>query len=69
MEDYIENAIEAFKEMINSLEPIVKNLSFDFSDIQHDRLITLNNSWKIILGRGLDSWHKNNSCFDIPVYI
>ncbi|CAN1507700.1 COG4930 Predicted ATP-dependent Lon-type protease [Spirosomataceae bacterium] len=68
IEDYLENAKEAFKEMIDSLEPVGVKLSFEFSDTQHDRSITLNNGWKIILGRGLDIWQKTNGRFDIAEY-
>lgn len=68
IEDFVANAKEAFKEMIDSLEPNGIKLSFEFNDILHDRSITLNNGWTIILGRGLDIWQKTNGRFDIAEY-
>lgn len=64
-EEYIENAKEAFSEMINSLEPVGIKFSYEFDEELHDRSITLNNGWKIILGRGLDIFQKTNGWFDI----
>lgn len=67
-EEYLENAKEAFGELIDSLAPIGIDLSYEFSDIQHDRSIELNNGWKIILGRGLDIWQKTGGRYDIAEY-
>ncbi|WP_428236550.1 protease Lon-related BREX system protein BrxL [Gracilimonas sp.] len=64
-EDYIENAKEAFTDMINSLEPVGIKFSYEFDEEIHDRSIQLNNGWKIILGRGLDIYQKTNGWFDI----
>lgn len=66
--DYIENAKEGFAELIESLASLDIDLSYEFSEIQHDRSIELNNGWKIILGRGLDIWQKTNGRFDIAEY-
>ena len=64
-EDYIENAKEAFSDMVNSLEPVGIKFSYEFNEDLHDRSIVLNNGWKIILGRGLDIFQKTNGWFDI----
>lgn len=64
-EDYIQNAKEAFVDMMNSLEPIGIKFTYEFDESIHDRSITLNNGWKIILGRGLDIYQKTNGWFDI----
>jgi len=64
-EDYIDNAKEAFSDMMNSLEPIGIKFSYEFDEDLHDRSIVLNNGWKIILGRGLDIFQKTNGWFDI----
>ncbi len=67
-EDYIENAKESFTELIDSLTPLGIDLSYEFSEIQHDRSIEMDNGWKIILGRGLDFWQKTAGRYDIAEY-
>ncbi|MFB9862458.1 BREX system Lon protease-like protein BrxL [Rufibacter immobilis] len=67
-EDYLENAREAFKEIIDSLEPLGIFFSFEFDENIHDRSIQLNNGWKILLGRGLDIYQKTNGRCDIAEY-
>ena len=64
-EDYIENAKEAFSDMVNSLEPVGIKFNYEFDEDLHDRSIVLNNGWKIVLGRGLDIFQKTNGWFDI----
>lgn len=67
-EDYIENARGAFAELIDSLIPLGIDLSYEFSDVLHDRSIEMDNGWKIILGRGLDIWQKTAGRYDIAEY-
>lgn len=67
-EEYIENAKEAFTELIESLLPLGIDLSYTFDDTQHDRSIEMDNGWKIILGRGLDIWQKTSGRYDIADY-
>ncbi len=67
-EDYIENAKESFTELIDSFTPLGIDLSYEFSEIQHDRSIEMDNGWKIILGRGLDFWQKTAGRYDIAEY-
>ncbi len=67
-EDYIENSKESFTELIDSLTPLGIDLSYEFSEIQHDRNIEMDNGWKIILGRGLDFWQKTAGRYDIAEY-
>jgi len=67
-EDFLENAKAAFTEMIDSLADLGIALTYEFSDVQHDRNIEMNNGWKIILGRGLDIWQKTNGRYDIAEY-
>jgi len=64
-EDYISNAKEAFSDMMDSLEPIGINFTYEFDESLHDRWIQLDNGWKILLGRGLDIFQKTNGWFDI----
>lgn len=68
-EDYIENAKEAFEQMIYSLEPLGIIFSYEFDDNIHDRSIEINNGWKIVLGRGLDLWQKTGGWYDINEYV
>jgi ATP-dependent Lon protease len=64
-EEYIENAKEAFSDMMDSLEPIGVEFTYEFDEEIHDRSIQLDNGWKIILGRGLDIFQKTNGWYDI----
>ncbi|MFD2697399.1 BREX system Lon protease-like protein BrxL [Mesonia sediminis] len=68
-EDYVENAKEAFQQMQYSLEQIGIIFTYEFDDFIHDRSIILDNSWKIILGRGLDIWQKTGGWYDIKEYV
>ena len=68
LEDYLENAREAFKQMADSLEPLGIIFTFEFDENIHDRSIDLNNGWKILLGRGLDIFQKTGGWFDISEY-
>lgn len=67
-EDFIENAKLAFTEIIDSLANLGIDMSYEFSEVQHDRNIEMNNGWKIILGRGLDIWQKTSGRYDIAEY-
>lgn len=68
-EEYIENARDAFREIADTLEPVGIQFTFEFSDNIHDRDITLNNGWKILLGRGLDIYQKTGGRYDIAEYM
>lgn len=68
-EDYIVNVKEAFEQMKLSLESLGILFSYEFDDYIHDRSITSDNGWKIILGRGLDIWQKTNGWYDISEYM
>lgn len=57
-------------EFLNSIEDSVANagitFSYIFDDTIHDRSITTNTGWKIVLGRGLDIFqHFPGSAFDL----
>ncbi len=67
-EDYIENARDSFRQMAESLAPLGIFFTFEFDDNIHDRSITLDNGWKIVLGRGLDIFQKTQGWFDIAEY-
>lgn len=67
-DEFLENTRKSFEEMISSLSNQGITLSYEFSDILHDRSIEMNNGWKIILGRGLDIWHKTTGRFDIAEF-
>ncbi len=68
-EEYIENAKEAFQQMVYSLESVGVMFTYELSEIIHDRSIQLDNGWKIVLGRGLDIWQKTGGWYDINEYI
>lgn len=67
-EEHIDNAREAFNEIIDSISSLGIEFSYEFNDIIHDRSIDMNNGWKIILGRGLDIWQRTGSRYDIAEY-
>lgn len=56
--EYISQAESIFEELKESLEEVSIDLSVEFKESAHDRFISCNNGWKIILGRGLDIWQK-----------
>ena len=64
-DDYITDAKKHFQDMIDSLSPIDIDFSYEFDENLHDRSITTNTGWKIVLGRGLDIFQKTNGWFDI----
>ncbi len=68
-EDFIADAREAFSQMILSLESIGIIFNYEFDNHIHDRSMIIDNSWKIVLGRGLDIWQKTGGWFDINEYI
>ena len=69
IEDYVEDAKEAFKQMTFSLESTGIIFTYEFDKNIHDRSIKLNNGWKILLGRGLDIWQKTGGWYDINEYL
>lgn len=68
IEEHMENAINSFQEMSDSLEPLGLLFTWEFDPNLHDRTIELNNGWKIILGRGLDIFQKTSGRYDIAEY-
>lgn len=63
--EYQQNSIDAFDEIRASLEEMNIDFTYELKPSVHDRHITTNNGWKIMLGRGLDIWQKSNGRFDI----
>ena len=51
--------IDSFDDLADELQPLGVEFTYDFS-ADHDRLITTDNGWTIILGRGLDIYEKYN---------
>jgi len=64
-EEHLQFSHETFKEMSESLigQGIIFNYELDPN--AHDRSITLNNGWKIILGRGLDMYQRSSGRWDL----
>ena len=63
-EEHIKQSEESLYELSIIVEQLGINLNYEFSD-KHDRSITANNGWKIVLGRGLDIFEKPEGRFDI----
>ena len=53
----MEESINNFNELQESVSEIGINLTYDFQDL-HDRSILSENGWKINLGRGLDIFDR-----------
>lgn len=62
--EYIETSQEILEEISDTLKDINIDLTFEFKDV-HDRSITTDTGWKIILGRGLDIYDKYEGKFNI----
>jgi len=64
-DEHLQFSHETFKEMADSLmsQGIVFNYELDPN--AHDRSISLNNGWKIILGRGLDIYQRSSGRWDL----
>ncbi|MFA5713533.1 MAG: BREX system Lon protease-like protein BrxL [Bacteroidales bacterium] len=64
-ENFVEESRERLAGLIDNLAPIGIEFNFSFDDAIHDRYIMVDDSWKILLGRGLDIWNKTGGFFDI----
>ena len=67
--EYLRDSEEAFQSMQYSLESVGILFTYEFIENIHDRSLELDNSWKVILGRGLDIWQKTGGWFDIDEYV
>ena len=67
-EEYRVQTIANFKTIAFSLEDEEVLFTYEFMDGLHDRFITMNNGWKILLGRGLDIWQRVESEYDIAYF-
>ncbi|GAJ12780.1 unnamed protein product, partial [marine sediment metagenome] len=63
-EEFQKQSEENFHELSLTVEDIGINLSFEFKE-GHDRNIISDNGWKIILGRGLDIFEKQEGRFNL----
>ena len=62
-----EKQADWFEQIITAVMPAGIHLSYRFDDTIHDREITTDTGWKIILGRGLDIFQKydGNNTFSL----
>ena len=67
--DYIEESRKSLTELADSLLPLGIDFKFEFNATLHDRSLSLNNGWKIVLGRGLDIYQKTNGRYDIAEFV
>lgn len=63
-EDYKKQSEEFFYEIMLAVEDIGIMLTHEFKDV-HDRSIESDNGWKILLGRGLDVFEKEEARFNL----
>jgi len=56
--EFIPNTVQAFGEITMSINPNNIHFTYAFDANLHDRSITLDNGWKILLGRGLDIYKR-----------
>jgi len=64
-EDRLKESTENFEEVAQSVFDLGINLTYELNPNIHDRTITADNGWKIILGRGLDIYIKPEGRFHI----
>lgn len=64
-QDSISDFEMRFEELAKSLKDMNIYFSFSFDEHIHDRYIQIDNGWKIVLGRGLDIFHRNSSRYSI----
>ncbi len=63
-EEHLKQSEENMYELSLAVEEIGIHLTYEFTDV-HDRSITTDTGWKIILGRGLDIYEKSENRFDV----
>ena len=63
-EEYINESIALFEELIPSVKGLGINLTYKM-ELHHDRYIAADNGWKINLGRGLDIFEKIEGRFNV----
>ncbi|HEY4196504.1 MAG TPA: MIT C-terminal domain-containing protein, partial [Mucilaginibacter sp.] len=68
VEEYLQDALQSFKEMADSLEESGIYLTYEFDSSLHDRSIVTDTGWKVVLGRGLDIFQKSRGRFDISEF-
>ena len=61
---YQKQSEESLYEIMITVEEIGINLTYEFKD-EHDRSITSDNGWTIVLGRGLDIYEKDEGRFSL----
>lgn len=64
-DEFIEQSSSAFRDLTESLIDQDIDFTFSYNETIHDRYISLDTGWKIILGRGLDIWQKVFSRYDL----
>jgi len=63
-EEYKKQSEEFFYEIMLAVEDIGIMLTYEFKE-EHDRSIESDNGWKILLGRGLDIFEKEEARFNL----
>lgn len=63
--DYLKYNEKYFQDLVSLCFSLGIVLSYKFDNEIHDRSITINNHWKIILGRGLDIYKKSEQMINI----
>ena len=58
-DEKVAEVIDTFNDLADELAPLGIEFTYDFN-ADHDRLIDLDNGWRITLGRGLDIFEKYN---------
>jgi len=63
---HMRDSVESFEEIKESVLEIGINLTYDFKEL-HDREITSDTGWKILLGRGLDIFEPFEGKFNVAL--
>src|SRR5690606_31939484 len=67
-DDKIPEMIDTFDDLKETLESMEVDFTYEFDENIHDRSITLDNGWVIVLGRGLDIWQRTGGMLDFSEY-
>ena len=58
-DEKVSEIIDSFNDLADELQPLGIEFTYDFN-ADHDRFITTDNGWTIVMGRGLDIYERFN---------
>ncbi|WP_053405040.1 BREX system Lon protease-like protein BrxL [Persicobacter sp. CCB-QB2] len=69
--EYLSSSVNNFEDIQDQLKRTGISFEFEFNETMHDRSLTMNNGWRIVLGRGLDIFQssQNSNRFDLGIFV